>query len=574
MFFILFVPLVVNAQERFENDTSMAFKYLQERGEVYFSFKVSPSDIGRFSRILSVDNYSDGEAYAYASLVEFETFLEESVEFTVYPPPGEWYRDAPLIKNETETDDIPVNGEWDYYPTYTQYEDMMKGWAADYPHICEYIDAGNSVEGRGILFVKIAGGHHSLEPRPRFMYSSTMHGDETVGFVLMLRLIEYLLKNYPDDHQVRRLLDNLEIWINPLANPDAAYFGGDTNTIDSPKRYNANNIDLNRNFPVQDDKEITTDNRQPETIVMMEIMNENQFVLSANIHGGQEVINYPWDFWERRHPDDGWFEYICREYADTAMHYSPQGYMTFLGGVTNGYQWYPISGGRQDFVTYFASGREVTMEISNKKHPPPETLSGYWEYNRRSLLNFMEQAMFGIRGKVTDANTGEPVLAKVELLSHDTDNSFINTDSLNGTYFRLIEQGTYDLKFSGRGYYSKTVKGYTVQNRDLLRLDAELVPLDTSSTNPVINNEPVLNVFPVPAGEIINLEIFLAAAGFARISLYDSAGRKVKLLFEGRIEQGDALMTFNIEDVKPGLYMVVMKIGGDFTSRQIIISDL
>jgi carboxypeptidase D len=34
------------------------------------------------------------------------------------------------------------------------------------------------------------------EYEPEFMYTSTMHGDETVGYVLMLRLIDYLLTNY------------------------------------------------------------------------------------------------------------------------------------------------------------------------------------------------------------------------------------------------------------------------------------------------------------------------------------------------------------------------------------------
>ena len=34
------------------------------------------------------------------------------------------------------------------------------------------------------------------EAEPEVFYSSTMHGDETGGFILMLRLADYLLKNY------------------------------------------------------------------------------------------------------------------------------------------------------------------------------------------------------------------------------------------------------------------------------------------------------------------------------------------------------------------------------------------
>ena len=58
----------------------------------------------------------------------------------------------------------------------------------------------------------------------------------------MLRLADYLLKNYQTKHRVRNLVDNLEIWINPLANPDGTYRTG--NIITSPTRYNATELIL------------------------------------------------------------------------------------------------------------------------------------------------------------------------------------------------------------------------------------------------------------------------------------------------------------------------------------------
>jgi carboxypeptidase E len=58
---------------------------------------------------------------------------------------------------------------------------------------------------------------------------------------------------------------------------------------------------------------------QPETESVMKMIIENPFVLSANIHGGDLVANYPYD--ESRgsdpteystSPDDGTFRYSCR----------------------------------------------------------------------------------------------------------------------------------------------------------------------------------------------------------------------------------------------------------------------
>ncbi len=547
------------SQERFENDTSAAFKYIRERGEVFFSFEAAPSEVRRMSRIISIDNYRDGMARAYACSAGFEAFLAESLEFTVYSPPGEWHREKPSVK-----------GTWDYYPSYSEYAGMMRSWAEEYPHICEYFDAGDTAEGRKILFLRITGDKPAGQPKSRFMYSSTMHGDETTGFVLMLRLIEYLLESYPADPQVERLMDNLEIWINPLANPDGSYFGGDGNDIVSPKRFNANNVDLNRDFPEAGHPEPPAGGREAETIAMMELMGSGQFILSANIHDGAEVMNYPWDFREERHADDRWFEYICREYADTAQQNSPPNYMTFLGGVTNGYDWYSISGGRQDYVTWYARGREITMEISDIKHPPPGMLPDYWEYNRRSLLNYMEQAMFGVRGQVTDMATGEPVRARVEMLSHDAVYSRVYSDPSTGWYFRLIEQGFHDLLFSADGYISDTVS-VQVRNRETERIDVSLVPGYTLSPGPEDGDDRSHRIRYSPEREEIIVSMNIELPSSVSIFLYDSSGRKIRVLHGGMVREGYARLSFGTQGLKPGIYIIVVDCGRNVVSRKILI---
>ncbi len=562
LFLLLFTGVFSVSQEHFVNDTAMARKYLRERGEVYFSFSVPTLELRRLSNIVSVDSYSDGRAFANANSEEFELFLREALEFTVYTPPGEWYREKRRVE-----------GLWNYYPTYPEYVDMMQSWADDYPEICEYVDAGATVEGRRILFLRITGKKSNNEPKPAFMYSSTMHGDETVGYVLLLRLIEYLLANYSENGQVERLLDDIEIWINPLANPDGTYFGGDGNTIVSPKRRNANNIDLNRNFPVPGSPDYTKTDREPETAIMMELIESGQFVLSANLHGGTEVMNYPWDLWGRRHADDAWFRYICREYADTAMHYSPPGYMTFLGGVTNGYDWYSVTGSRQDYVTYFTGGREVTIEISMDKHPPPDSLPGYWDYNVRSLLNYMEQAMFGIRGYITDAITGAPVVdARIEIKYHDNDSSQVFSDQSTGWYFRLINEGTYNMRFSAEGYNPLIVEDVEVRNRKVTRLDAQMEPVFVKSDITLKELEKGLSIYPLPARDIVNIRIDLPRKAPLHIDIYDQSGRKLTRIYRGWAVGEPKHISFSTFDIPGGTYIIRMKYGSSYISRRFIIT--
>jgi len=328
--------------------------------------------------------------------------------------------------------------DWDYYPTYDQYLTMMYQFETDYPDICEIINIGTTVDGRDLLFARITDNIALEENEPEFMYTATMHGDETAGYVLMLRLINYLLTNYGSDAEVTAMVDDIDIWINPLANPDGTYAGGN-NSVYGATRYNANNVDLNRNFPDPEDGAHPHGNSwQPETIAMMDVADENTFIHSANFHGGAEVVNYPWDTWAQLHADNDWFFDISRAYADTVHANAPDGYMTFLNnGITNGYQWYTIAGGRQDYMTYFQGCREVTLELSNQKLLPADQLPDHWDYNKDSFLNYIKPVLYGIRGTVTDTS-GTPLAATITIPGHDFDNSEVFTDPDVGDYHRMI----------------------------------------------------------------------------------------------------------------------------------------
>lgn len=60
-------------------------------------------------------------------------------------------------------------------------------------------------------------------------------------------------------------------------------------------RNNANGVDLNRNFPDRLGQVKTNAVQEPETEAVMRWSRQYPFVLSANLHGGSLVANYPWD---------------------------------------------------------------------------------------------------------------------------------------------------------------------------------------------------------------------------------------------------------------------------------------
>ncbi len=440
------------------------------RGEIHFSAQVSsPRDLTVLSSVVSVAGIREGVLYAFASKKEFESFI--SLGYTAEIE----HIEVPADLRMMDVNEMDIKNDWDYYPTYEAYEAMMSAYEQQYPSLCQIVNIGTLPSGRKLLAAKISDQVESAEGEAQLLYTSSIHGSETGGYIMMLRLIDHLLSGYGNDADLTWLVNHLEIWINPLANPDGTYAGGN-NTVAGATRYNSNYVDLNRNYPDPEDGPHPDGYQwQPETQAFMQFASEHHFVMGVNFHGGAELVNYPWDTWQKRHPDDNWWQYVSYQYADTVHAYS-DGYFYGEGdGVTNGYDWYTISGGRQDYMTYFHRGRECTIELSDAYIYPPSQLPDLWEYNHRSLLNYMRQCAFGVSGTVTDSVTGNPLIARIWIDGHDADSSHAYSSLPAGDFHRLLYAGTYELEFKSQGYFPKLTT-VQVANGQVTEMSVEMVP--------------------------------------------------------------------------------------------------
>ena len=139
----------------------------------------------------------------------------------------------------------------------------------------------------------------------------------------------------------------------------------------SRARRNANNVDLNRDFPIYgiDDLETSSHIPQPETMAAMEWILANPFVLSANIHGGAVVANYPWDSPDptrrgrTRTRDDEMFRHLALTYSRSNPHMFHQTGnqrcvdtgVEFENGTVNGAEWYVVRSSGLLSFNYFLS---------------------------------------------------------------------------------------------------------------------------------------------------------------------------------------------------------------------------
>lgn len=463
LLFLSIISLGVFAQN--EDLRSM----MRERNEFYFSFEVDDMhELAKIAQIISVDNVDGNKITAYANNKGYDNLMALGVETTLLTPPS-------MLENHKMFDGrTRAEYDWNEYPTYEAYVAMMEEFADTYSENCTLIELGTLDSGRKILLVRINNGE--TEGKPKFLYGSTIHGDETTGYIMMLRLIDLLLTQ-PDLPEVKNILDNIDLFVCPNANPDGTYRAGN-HTVNGASRYNINGVDMNRNYPDPvDGPHPDGEDYAMETEMFMQLAEDYQFTMSAHYHGGAEVMNYPWDNTYERHADDAWWQMVCREYADLAQAAAQSTdpyYMTDEeNGITNGADWYRIGGGRQDYMNYYRQCREVTIECSTTKCPPASQLPTFWEYNYNSIFAYMNQVLYGIHGTVKDAATQEPLEATIEILDHDQSYSIVETQLPMGNFHRPINAGTYTVEIKANGYLpvQKTV---TVVDGETTILNVEL----------------------------------------------------------------------------------------------------
>ncbi|XP_045837144.1 probable carboxypeptidase X1 isoform X2 [Meles meles] len=375
---------------------------------------------------------------------------------------------------------------------------LMKQVNEKCPNITRVYSIGKSHQGLKLYVMEMSDqpGEHELG-EPEVRYVAGMHGNEALGRELLLFLMQFLCHEYlRGDPRVTRLLTETRIHLLPSMNPDGyetAFRRGSELVGWAEGRWNQQGIDLNHNFAdlntplweAEDDGLVpdTVPNHHlplptyytlpnatvaPETRAVIEWMQRIPFVLSANLHGGELVVSYPFDMtrtpWAAREltptPDDAVFRWLSTVYAGTnwAMQNPdrrPCHSQDFssLGNIINGADWHTVPGSMNDFSYLHTNCFEITVELSCDKFPHENELPQEWENNKEALLTYLEQVRMGITGVVRDKDTelgiADAVIA-VEGINHDV------TTAWGGDYWRLLTPGDYVVTASAEGYHTAT----------------------------------------------------------------------------------------------------------------------
>nr|XP_046269780.1 probable carboxypeptidase X1 isoform X1 [Scatophagus argus] len=377
---------------------------------------------------------------------------------------------------------------------YKEMRKLMKSVTEECPDITHIYTIGKSYMGLKLYVMVISDNPSKHElGEPEFRYVAGMHGNEALGRELVLNLMQYLCREYKKGNQrVVRLVTETRIHLLPSMNPDGyedAYKKGSELAGWADGRYSFEGIDLNHNFPdlnniMWDAQETAADQSKvsnhyipipeyytkedamvaPETRAVISWMQDIPFVLSANLHGGELVVTYPFDCTRDWAPqedtptaDNAFFRWLATVYASTNLvmanpdrricHYED---FQSHNNIINGGAWHTVPGSMNDFSYLHTNCFEVTVELSCDKFPHASELPIEWENNKESLLVYMEQVHRGIKGVVRDKQTKQGIadaIIKVEDHNHDI------RSAADGDYWRLLNPGEYQVVVWAEGYF-------------------------------------------------------------------------------------------------------------------------
>ncbi|CAI5636572.1 unnamed protein product [Oreochromis niloticus] len=297
-------------------------------------------------------------------------------------------------------------------------EQYLKQVSTSNPDITHLYSIGQSSKGQQLWVLALGvSPHQHTVGIPEFKYVGNMHGNEVLGRVLLLQLIDELVRSYRSNETWSlRLLNSTRIHILPTMNPDG-FDVADKDCYNGQGRYNGNGIDLNRDFPdafagVQS-QQVFEERREAEVQAVIGWLRTESFVLSANLHGGAVVASYPYD-------------------------------------NSNG-------GGMQDYNYVWGQCLEITLELSCCKYPPARELPALWNDNKKALLAYIQQVHLGVKGQVFDGS-GVPVEnAVVEVRGRRNICPFRTNQ--HGEYYRLLLPGnyTFTVTYPGHEVLTKTL---------------------------------------------------------------------------------------------------------------------
>lgn len=231
------------------------------------------------------------------------------------------------------------------YRNYSEIMAILQQVVADHPDIAELHDIGDSWEktaslaDRDVIAIKISDNVALDEDEPEFLLLALHHAREWPTSETALQVILNLTDGYGVDDRISWLVDNREIWIVPVVNPDGLDYALSVddmwrkNRRDLPDIYYG--VDLNRNYNGSENGDplgewggsgtstsTSSDNycgeapfSEPETQAIRDLARAHDFQIAFDFHTYGDDVMWPWGYTTNLTDDDAYLVDIGQQLA-------------------------------------------------------------------------------------------------------------------------------------------------------------------------------------------------------------------------------------------------------------------
>ncbi len=455
----------------------------------------------------------------------------------------------PLL--ERASTDAALNVVPPGYQSLAEIEAAMDSVEMNYPAIAVKVDitekygAPATYNGNHIYAMKLSDNVAEDEDEPATLIVSAHHSREIVTPVLALYIIERMTNDYGVDPRVTAAVNDNEIWVAPVWNPDGYHY---VCTVDDMWRKNRRRfvngvgVDLNRNYPHlwnsphSGSTNVSSDiykgpspASEAETQTMLSFSHDAHFAKLIDFHSsGREVL---WGYHDPTHPFDGWLQ---QEAIRLSEHAGYGGDSRRPSADGEHYQWQLAKNGCYAFLvethTRFAPSYQSALDEASMIWP-----GVLWDLERPIPLS----------GHVTEVGSGNPIEATIELLEVNfTTGETNSSESAFGRYHIFAPTGDYHIRFSADGFLPAD---FTVSlHQDSAKvLEVSLTATSVSVSSGDKEQEPkiaerleLLGNYPNPFNPRTGIRYLLKSPGTVLLQIFDTKGYRIKDLFRGRQEKG------------------------------------
>lgn len=361
----------------------------------------------------------------------------------------------------------------------------MQAIADASPAIAQMVDLTDAyetpptAEGRHLFALRISDNVDLDEDEPAMLIVAEHHAREISTPEIALYAATQLTAQYGIDPRITAAVDSHEIWIAPIWNPDGYNYVFTTNNMWRKNRRpfaSGTGVDQNRNYPqgwntgCAGSTTVSSETykgpsaaSEAETRTMVTWSEAERFAKVLDYHSsGREVL----------------YAYRCLSHPFTSWMRSEATALSLASGY-GGTTRVPSAEGEHPQWQFATLGAYAFLIETQTEFQPPyagalSEAALVWP----GILRVLERPIT-VRGHVTDANTGTPLAARIDITNVAFPNGETNSSGgAFGSFHMFLPPGTYTVRFTRDGY-APLVSTVIVDASSALTLDVALSPSTT-----------------------------------------------------------------------------------------------